>query len=131
MEKSTSCQPKNSSSEEQQNGSPLLKSERNNEVPKGSPKTTGPCWAPWPKPEKVRAQCPLYRNLRVELNAQCFPGGPQGHLRIYFQTRGKQWLCKFVSIKTIVSQIWNSMKMNITAGNKKPQRTMKQKLLTV
>ena len=132
MEKSTSYEPKNSSSEEQQNGSLLLKLERNNEVPMGSRKTTGPCWAPWPKPEKGRAQSPLYHNRRVEVNAQCFPGDLQGHLRVYLQTRGKQWLCKFVSIKTIVSQIWNSMKMNITASNKKnTQRTIKQKLLTV
>ena len=78
--------------------------------------------------ESEDSESPLYHNIRVKVNAQCFPGGPQDHLRTYLQTRGKQWLCRFVSIKTIVSQIWNSMKMNITAGNKKSKKNHETKI---
>ena len=34
---------------------PIVEVRRNNEVPTGWPKNTGPCWAPCPKPEKERA----------------------------------------------------------------------------
>ena len=66
----------------------LCKSERNSEVPTGSPKKTGPCWAPWPAWESKGSLSTLYHSLRVEVNAQSSPGGPLGHLKVYPQTNG-------------------------------------------
>ena len=57
---------------------PIVEVRRNNKVPTGWPKNTGPCWAPCPKPEKERVTVSPLPHLRVEVNAQCSPAGPQG-----------------------------------------------------